>query len=841
MPAHVTLGNLARAEDGAVDFAISSGTLGDVLTQIGTVSGSPISFPPQAVQGLKAGPIRGRMSKTDAVARAIAGTPLRMSVGANGMVMVTARPAPAASGGAATDIADIDVTGNGINANGSSDPLATEGSGSYGAAAANVASKTPLSLKDTPQSVSVITQQQLQDQKITTLDQAVDAAPGLIRQTGGGAGQSNLSSAYYSRGNQITSLSVDGGTPILIGDLGESFRSSYIPVIDLSQYDSVQILRGSGGQYSGTGSPGGTLSLQRKRPLDRLTGSIDQSFDSFGSKRTVGDINTGPMLDGLVSIRGSFVHDDTENFYRISNKTVNQGYLNAEIRPAEGTQINLGGTHNETNAVPWFNGLPTYKGGAFIPFSRSICLCAPWAKTDIVTDEYFAQVRQDIVEGWQFNLNSSVNLQSSKNDNSNFNARENNGILANNTGSRWFATYNQSKSDQYLLDSFITGKDDLFGVPIETTFGTSIQYINQALPNQPLSYSYPNATRINVLGYSGYELPRMPLSKYFKVDQYDKAYDLTQIGGYASIRLSPVPWAHLLIAERISGFQQNIQEFNNGTTITSNSGNIHIPIPDVGLTLDIDPQTSIYGSYTTIYQITQNLSAPSKLMPPMEGHTWEAGIKRSDFDNQLQSSLAFYQSELINVPLLDPSQPYNQDPTSLLSCCFLPAGRAISQGFDVAVSGKVTPDWDVNANYTFNDNKSFSGDGSNQKTTYLFPKHIAKLFTTFRPWTGWEELDQQLRRVRIGFGTDFRSTTAHSGVYYDVVGRRPQAFFYQIRQPSYATFNALIKYDVTETAFAQINVYNLLDRRYYQSIGTFGGGNWLGQGRTVVGSVHLTF
>ncbi|MCJ2054201.1 TonB-dependent siderophore receptor [Methylobacterium sp. J-070] len=832
---------MVRAEDGAVDFAIASGALGDVLTQIGTASGSPISFPPQAVQGLKAGPIRGRMSKTDAVARAIAGTPLRMSVGANGMVMVTARPAPAASGGAATDIADIDVTGNGINANGSSDPLATEGSASYAATGANVASKTALSLKETPQSVSVITHQQLQDQKITTLDQAVDAAPGLIRETGGGAGQSNLSSAYYARGFQINSLSVDGGTPILVGGLGEAFNSNYIPVIDLSQYDSVQILRGSGGQYSGTGSPSGTVSLQRKRPVDRMTGTIDQSFDSNGGRRTVGDLNTGPLLEGLVSIRGSFVHDDAENFYRISNKAVNQGYLNAEIHPAEGTQINLGGTHNETNAVPWFNGLPTYQSGRFVPFSRSTCLCAPWSKTDIVTDEYFAQLRQDIVEGWQFNVNASMNFQASKNDNLTINAFDSHGLLANNTGARWFATYNERKSDQYLLDSFITGEDEFLGMPIETTFGTSLQYIDQSLTKEPLSYSYPNATRVNVLTFTGHEFPRMPLTRYTKVSQYDKAYALTQIGGYASIRLSPVPWAHLLIAERISGFQQDIQQYRSGTTVTSNSGDIHIPVPDVGLTLDLDPHMSIYGSYSTTYLITQNLASPGKLLPPTDGHTWEAGIKRSDLDDQLQSSLAFYRAELTNVPFLDPNQPYSQDPNSLLKCCFLAAGRTLSQGIDAAVTGKITPDWDVTANYTFNDNKTYSGDGSQTKASYIFPKHIAKLFTSFRPSTGWTDLDQELRHVRIGFGADFHSTTIHSDTYQVYNRGRIQSYFYQVRQPSYATFSAFAKYDINETASVQLNVYNLLDRRYYQSIGNYAGGNWFGQGRTVVGSVHLSF
>src|SRR5262249_38496977 len=95
-------------------------------------------------------------------------------------------------------------------ANGSTDVTATEGTKSYTTNAMTIGSKTPLSIRETPQSVSVVTQQRIQDQNLTDLTSALNQVTGItIVQQG-----NNAQTTIYSRGFAVGSFQVDGGTPL---------------------------------------------------------------------------------------------------------------------------------------------------------------------------------------------------------------------------------------------------------------------------------------------------------------------------------------------------------------------------------------------------------------------------------------------------------------------------------------------------------------------------------------------------------------------------------------------------------------------------------------------------
>ena len=98
--------------------------------------------------------------------------------------------------------------GAGAGSNGSSDPTATEGTGSFTTNGASVASKTDQSLKDTTQSVSVLTQERIEQQNLTDLTTAVSNLTGVtVAQTSG------IQSRYISRGFTIGTYQLDGGAP----------------------------------------------------------------------------------------------------------------------------------------------------------------------------------------------------------------------------------------------------------------------------------------------------------------------------------------------------------------------------------------------------------------------------------------------------------------------------------------------------------------------------------------------------------------------------------------------------------------------------------------------------
>ncbi|MCP1249001.1 TonB-dependent receptor plug domain-containing protein [Gluconobacter oxydans] len=122
----------------------------------------------------------------------------------------------------------------------------------YTAPAVEAWGKSPVALKDVPQSVSVITQQRMEDSNMLTMADAMRQING-IRVPPGSTANSN----YYSRGYQLTT-SVDG-TPDASGTLNNA-------AFDLSMYDRVEVLRGSSGLLQGGGGAGGVVNEVTKKP-----------------------------------------------------------------------------------------------------------------------------------------------------------------------------------------------------------------------------------------------------------------------------------------------------------------------------------------------------------------------------------------------------------------------------------------------------------------------------------------------------------------------------------------------------------------------------------------------
>ncbi|WZB74362.1 TonB-dependent receptor plug domain-containing protein [Achromobacter insuavis] len=132
----------------------------------------------------------------------------------------------------------------------------TEGSASYTAPSVTIGGKLPLSLREIPQSVSVITRQRIEDQNLASLEDAMAQTPGITIDLMGTAAVPQ----FYSRGFQIEYFQYDG-VPMQTG--GASWAQP-----DLFMFDHVE-LPGAAGLFNGAGQPGGVINLVRKRPRAR--------------------------------------------------------------------------------------------------------------------------------------------------------------------------------------------------------------------------------------------------------------------------------------------------------------------------------------------------------------------------------------------------------------------------------------------------------------------------------------------------------------------------------------------------------------------------------------------
>jgi outer membrane receptor for ferric coprogen and ferric-rhodotorulic acid len=221
------------------------------------------------------------------------------------------------------------------------------------------------------------------------------------------------------------------------------------------------------------------------------------------------------------------------------------------------------------------------------------------------------------------------------------------------------------------------------------------------------------------------------------------------------------------------------------------------------------------------------------------GTNYEVGLKRADFGGTLNTSLAAYYIKQINGAQLDASAPSTFDPGSGISCCYVASDKNISKGVDFEVNGALTPRWQIATGYTYNFNQYTPGPASAAlgataaPLVSRAPEHLFKLWTTYK-LSGNDILD----RLQVGFGARIQSATYVSGSVCDA---KFNCNRFNFTQGGYAVFDGMLKYDFNDHTYAQLNVKNILDRTYYQTVGSVSSGNWYGVPRSFTFSMHAQF
>lgn len=143
----------------------------------------------------------------------------------------------AQSNGAVMELGATEVSSTGLGST-------TEGTTSYTTGAMATATKLPLSLRETPQAVTVITRQRMDDQAMTSINDVVKYSPGLFLSQSSGPGRQT----YSARGFDIDNLMYDG-----IPSNYQGWTVGAQP--NLAMFDRVEVVRGATGLVTGSGNP----------------------------------------------------------------------------------------------------------------------------------------------------------------------------------------------------------------------------------------------------------------------------------------------------------------------------------------------------------------------------------------------------------------------------------------------------------------------------------------------------------------------------------------------------------------------------------------------------------
>ena len=819
LAAGIMLATTLHAQDTTHALNLPAQPLDQALNALAGQTDSRILFATDIAEGLSAPAVTGEMTVQQALEHLLQGSDLTVQQTSDGSFVIAA---PVASG-AVLNLGVITIQGQGMGET-------TENTGSYTPGLISVGSKSPTSLKETPQSVSVITRQVIEDRQITDINEAMKAVPGITVQSNTFRIQD-----FYSRGFPIQNIQLDGAAPMALGTTAGSFYSSNI--YDLAEFDHVEVLRGSSALFGGTGDPGGIINLVRKRPLDTYQLKFSASAGSWDNHRSELDV-TGPLgFDGKLRGRMVMAYQDRQYFVdnRATDKPLVYGVLEADV--SDDTLLTAGLRFNEVHETGTASQLPRYSNGADLGLPRHTGLSTTWAYADGFSREYFAKLDHRLNDDWKLNL-SYTNIYDTIDTQNATTLGSVNPVTG--VGVTRYGTYITQWSEQNLWDANLSGNFSLFGLDHKLVVGADYQEIDSRWLGTGRFTTAGGAVNVFDPNSTPWDDPgaRPVFSRNYSPNSQE------QYGLYSNLRLQLAEPLHLILGARVQRykFDQTYQVADATGTVWAQQSRVdmHEPTkvtPFGGIVYDLTDEWAAYASYAEIFKPQQNLlSGPASAgspLDPMTGKTYETGIKGELFGGAVNTSIALYYTKREDQSVQDANYPATQ----VLfggNCCYLNGGETISKGIDMEISGELLRDWMLMASYTLNLNKN-RDTGSALST--VTPKHVAKLFTTYRLPGGWEDL-------RVGGGVDIQSATYVSGSAstHDSLGAVVQANVpFEYRQGGYAIWNAMVDYRIDEHWNLTLNGNNLLDKKYYQTVGGATYGNYYGDPRNYMLTLRGTF
>ncbi len=684
-----------------------------------------------------------------------------------------------------------------------------------GTALGLVATRIETPLRDLPQSISVVSKEQMRLQSNFDLDDALDDVVGLTS-----ARVDSLFQFTYSRGFQVSSYTLDGGGAL--HSFSQSLVGPMIQAPDLSEFDHVEVLRGANALFGADSPPGGAINLVRKRPQPDGRLVVISSGGSWNNFRQELDV-TGPLaLDGALRGRLDVSYGEHDYFYDHAHERSKSIFGVVDYDLAPGTLLTLGGSHSNRSAQPKISGLPRFNTGADPHLPLSTAYIFDWSRYESRTREGYLQLAQEFGANWNLRVHATSLDQRIDYLLGTFFRP----ITATTGGIplRPVARYSIEPSEQrqFNLEATLTGRGHWADHAVEMAFGVDFLHADSHSLSGQILFGTPLA---NAWQFDPSVYPN-PVTDPLDGRDVGQKLDEKLVGLFASMKVQATERWSLTAGLRASDNEvadHGIYYF----------GDFEFPLdfdyeyerkvtPFFGTMFTIDANLSLYASYADIYFSNLGLERPDgSLLSPSDGVNMEVGIKSAWRDGAINASLAVFKIDDQGIAALDPGV----EPTTA-ECCYTAHGRSISKGIDLELTGYPVPEWVIGAGYTFNESKrAHSGDQIVNPVSTQTPRHLFKMWTNYALPAGWS----------VGGSVQAQSATHNDSRGCPVLtasGFCLSGFQnFRAAQGSYVLVNPRVGYQFNEHWQVALNVNNVFDRRYYDTLGTTNGGNWYGEPR----------
>lgn len=648
--------------------------------------------------------------------------------------------------------------------------LSSEQSKAYIIQNSSTASKLNIPLKETPQTVNVLTRQQLDDFALDNTREVLRNAPGIIVNN-----QETERSSYLARGFEISNVLVDGvGIPLEGYNYNNDNPDSFL-------FDRIEVVKGANALNNGIGDPGATINMIRKRPTQELQAALNASYGSWNTQRYEVDVSSPLTQDGKVRGR-VFGYQQTGDSYLDRYELEKNGIgavVEADITDTTLLTAGYTETNHKPNGVNWGSNPLINTEGEQLSYSRNYNYSPSWTYWDSNIKSYFAELEQKLGGDWTAKL--TYDEKQTQRDSKLLFLLGNPG--ANGTSGIFLypGMYIDDNKEQQASLSF-SGTYPLWGQHHEASLG--YVWAKNRLDELGYAGSFVNPLTTDLASFTPEE-PSWDMSKTsgeMHIRQKNQSL-------YAATRLHLNDDLKLLLGANYVQAESSGSSYGTDTIYDEDK-----VLPYAGLTYNFSPEYTGYLSYTSIFRPQTTKADDGSINKPIEGESYEVGVKGSWLDDKLTATMAVFRTEQSNYPLRD------SDGIPTLRTTQVSDLR--SQGYEFGLAGQLSDHLNLSFGYTQFSLKDLINGGDARTFN---PTQSFNLLTTYQV--------PQLPKLKLGLGVQWQDQT-----YLDVPEATANGVITQkagvIEQDAYALVNLMASYELNEHMTLQANGNNLTNEKY---------------------------
>ena len=652
----------------------------------------------------------------------------------------------------------------------------------------STATLTNMPMLDIPQVVNTVSDQVLEDQHATTLDEALYNVSNVVQTNTLGGTQD----AFVRRGfgaNRDGSIMTNGLRTVL----PRSFNAAT---------ERVEVLKGPASTLYGILDPGGLINVVTKRPERTFGGSLSATSSSFGGGTGQVDV-TGPIDGTRLAYRLTGEYQDEDYWRNFGNER------STFIAPSitwfgDDATVTVLYSHRDYK-TPFDRGtifdLNTKKA---VDVDRKTRFDEPFNVTDGQSDLAQLNAEYRLNSQWTAKFDYSYSQDKYSDNQARVMAYD---AKTGNLTRRVDATQGSTQR-MHSTRADLQGNVDIAGFYNEILTGVS--YENYDLLRTDMMRCK------NVKGFNIYHPVYGKLNKCTTVSAADSDQTLKQ-ESYSAYAQDALYLTDKWIAVAGMRYQYYTQYAGKGRPFNVNTDSRDEQwTPKLGLVYKLTPSVSLFANYSQTFMPQSSIASYIGDLPPESSNAYEVGAKFDLFDG-VTANIALFDIHKRNVL-------YNESVGG--ETIAKTAGRVRSQGVEVDLAGSLTDNTNIIASYGYTDAKVLEDPDYAGKPLPNVPRHTGSLFLTY-------DIHNAIAGNTLtigggGHGVSRRSAT--NGADYYLPG-------YFVAD-AFAAYKMKLQYPVT----LQVNVKNLFDKTYYtSSIATNNLGNQIGDPREVQFTVKMEF